>query len=73
MGETLGIDTVHRVLVRSRSLPKQFLCGTGKAQMTLGHCKLYESQRDEGRSCWSLSFSLDFVRDPQRMGGDEME
>lgn len=39
---TLGIGIVHQVLYRSRSLHKQFLCGTGKAQEIMELAKAHE-------------------------------
>lgn len=39
---TLGINIVHTVLNRSRSLHKQFLCGTGKAQEIVDLARAFE-------------------------------
>jgi GTP-binding protein HflX len=40
--KTLEINIVHSVLVRSRSLHKQFLCGTGKAQEIIDLARAFE-------------------------------
>jgi GTPase len=40
--KTLGINIVHSVLVRSRSLHKQFICGTGKAQEIIDLARAFE-------------------------------
>ncbi len=39
---TLGIGIVHQVLYRSRSLHKQYLCGTGKAEEIMELAKAHE-------------------------------
>jgi GTPase len=40
--DTLGIGIVHSVLCKSRSMHKEFLCGTGKASEIMELAKAYE-------------------------------